>query len=557
MKKSLLALLSIFAACTISFGQSVTKSILLPTPDGEFNFVANMTYRTVSNDEGDAIKNGPLTIKGSTDLQPDALTRIKASYNLTANYSKGKLNGVIKGSGSTAYKARLQSASTTYSLTGNFVNGVPTGNFIATYKESTAYTETVNVTYKSGKLTGSYKYDVGKTKISGTISSSGQLTGTWKYGSTTYVFQNGVLIKQISGELSTPTSLQQMAQKLASKSLSVEQLEKDGYICVNKSFEFGREMRYILSNMYGLPDAGGYEFPEAYEISYIEVKRPVTFTDKGFQRFLEAYEKYCDAGFDSDRMRGNEGKEYLSDLLHRSLYYSEELVYRDLGEQLTKLSDYDNYLGKNARGKYVTVASIVRDNEQFKDYKPYLLSSGVYYGPVYLTDEQVAAILPIRDSAVAAVEEAARIAAEKAAAEKAAAEAAAAAAEAAKVEAFKQNIYSSLDFLVEYSSNQKLDIKLFGVETCISSSYNNGTFGQRFIAKDSYSLKSALVESLTPLLPLASYEVIEYTDITDEKYCSKVKCNITVGYKKKAKNYILHFKTSKGQIDLKSISLEE
>ena len=556
MKKFILTILAAGTACAISSGQSVTKSILLPTPEEGFEFVADMTYRTVSNDEGDAIKNGPLTIKGSTDLHPNNYTRVKASYNFTANYTKGKLNGAIKGTGSTYYKGPQQSGSSTYSLSGNFVNGVPTGNFIASYKAGTTYAETVNVTYKSGKLTGSYKYDVGKTKISGTISGGGQLTGIWKWGSETYVFQNGILIKQISDDKSTPTSLQQIAQKLASKSISVEQLEKEGYICVNHSFEFGREMRYILSNMYGLPDAGGYEFPEPYEISYIEVKRPVTFTDAGFQRFLKYYKMYCDAGFDSNSMRQNVGNEHLSDILHRSLYHSDALVYRDLGEQITKLSDYDNYLGKNARGKYVTVANIVGDTDTFKDYKPYLLSRGVYYGPVYLTDDQVDAILPMRDSAVAAVEEAARIAAEKAAAEKAAAEAAAAAKEAAKVEGYKQNILSTLDYLVQFSSDKKLDMKLFGVKSCIES--NLDSFMHRFTVKDSYSYRSSeLAESLSPLIPLASYEVIEYSDISDEKYCSEVKCKITVGYKKKAKNYTLYFKTSKGQIDFKSISLEE
>ena len=487
-----------------------------------------MTYNCISNEDGDAIKNGPLTIRGSLNLSPNSYTQVKASYGLTANYSKGKLNGAIKGVGSTYYKKINQSVESKYSLTGSFINGVPNGNFVASYEEGTSYSENVNVTYKDGKLTGSYIYKMGKSSISGTISSNGKLTGTWKMKGASYVFQNGVLIKQDDGEKSTPNSLQEISRKLANNSITVEQLEKDGYICVNESFEFGREMEYILSECYGLPECGGYEFPEPYEISYIEVQRPVTFTDKGFQQFLKYYKEYCEEGFGYLGF----GHDKLRDLLHRHFDQSDD--------------NNDYWLKKNADGKYVTYACIVNDNDVFKDYKPHLPA---YQGLIYLTDEQVAVIIPMRDSILAAAAEAARIAEEKALAEKAAAEAAAA-------EAAKKNVYSSLDFLVKFSIDEKTSIKIFGADICLHTDYelhNKELYYKMFIGTSEISdiFERELGEYLKPLLPLSSYEEVEYSND------GNVKCSIVVGQKKKAKKYILRFKHISGRIDLTSISLEE
>ena len=108
------------------------------------------------------------------------------SYKLTGSHTNGKLNGPI----SLTYIQKAtatngEKSESTQTLKGNFLNGVPNGNFVADYgKDSFGRSKYCNVTYKNGKLIGKYvtKGYTGSNneymEISGTLTSAGKMTGT-------------------------------------------------------------------------------------------------------------------------------------------------------------------------------------------------------------------------------------------------------------------------------------------------------------------------------------------------------------------------------------------
>ena len=230
------------------------------------------------------------------------------SYKLTGSHTNGKLNGPI----SLTYIQKSTATNgekfeSTQTLKGNFLNGVPNGNFVVDYgKDSFGRAKYCNVTYKNGKLIGKYvtKGYTGSNneymEISGTLTSAGKMTGTWTMGSLVYdktvqqyvlvnsemQFQNHVRVDNDDATLSS------YSKSYAAGQITKDQLLEKG-VLVEKSRSFLQEdARYIIKTKdyikwESLGEADFYT--DTTQVGYDYLRYLPSINDEGVEFLANAY----------------------------------------------------------------------------------------------------------------------------------------------------------------------------------------------------------------------------------------------------------------------------
>ncbi len=271
-----------------------------------------MTYSYIIGEEGDVLKDGPLSIKCSvvnekTYISPYTIT-VNGSYTLNATYSKGNLNGPF----SSNYKTTLDgyiivskdAVSVGSTMTGNFANGVPNGAFKVTRKGDLPTTLTAN--FKNGKLVGAFSCsmtdeDSYRQKYSGTLTQTGKPTGVWKVndgrttiGELTREFSNGVLISEVSKKKATKPAISALARKYANGELTEEQLFEQGCVIRTAKMELGDFVRIAILRdaAVDFKELGGYDFSEPNHIEYKWLKETATMTDAGVQKLVSGIRQF-------------------------------------------------------------------------------------------------------------------------------------------------------------------------------------------------------------------------------------------------------------------------
>ncbi|MBP3383775.1 MAG: hypothetical protein J6K78_07705 [Tidjanibacter sp.] len=271
-----------------------------------------ITYSYIIGEEGDVLKDGPLSIKCSvvnekTYISPYTIT-VNGSYTLNATYSKGNLNGPF----SSNYKTTLDgyiivskdAVSVGSTMTGNFSNGVPNGAFKVTRKGDFPTTLTAN--FKNGKLVGAFSCsmrdeDSYTQKYSGALTQDGKPTGVWKVndgrttiGELTREFSNGVLISEVSQKKATKPAISALARKYAKGELTEEQLFEKGCVIRTEKMELGDFVRIAILRdaAVDFKELGGYDFSEPNHIEYKWLKETATMTDAGVQKLVSGIRQF-------------------------------------------------------------------------------------------------------------------------------------------------------------------------------------------------------------------------------------------------------------------------
>lgn len=319
MKLLLLTAVFLFGTIGESFAQrqKITESYLMRTDINNVVFKGNKTYYYIVGEDGGQLKDGQYTIscpQASYSVSVFPYTyKLVGSYNMTANHSKGKLNGAI----SSNYKMTVtssngQSDKEYQTITGNFTNGVPNGTFIVNAKR-TLITK-LNATYKNGILVGAFSCDVLgwdnlPHKYSGTLTQSGKLNGTWTYLGGTMLFQNGVLISDNDTDKgkSTPPAISALAKQYAAGSITKDALAEKGYTVLKSEIELGKYASTCILRDSGVDfeDLGGCIFEqEAVEYEYL--KQVCYLNKEGVEQLIADLENKGECSFAYDGYRGFE-----------------------------------------------------------------------------------------------------------------------------------------------------------------------------------------------------------------------------------------------------------
>ena len=391
MRKVLLSLIAAMTSYSLyAQTQSASTDILLPTPSELIDMGATMTYKYYANDDGEMVKTGPLSIKGSTTAGA-SYANMTASYNLTTTMKDGKINGALSGTGKEVAKTYRGNSNTTYTITGSFINGNPNGAFSATISSSYSATgakETKKATanFKNGILVGAFSLKTEDRDMSGSFNSNGELNGRWKLDQITYEFLNGVLVSETEKTSTTPASVTEMARKLGSKSITKEELKEKGYICLERTLSTEDAIDFFLRGMFGISKIGGYDFSKCCDQKYIALKQIVMFTETGFEEFKNYYGNYLLSG----DIAGKVGNSYQG-------------VWDNFrsGEKFEQL---DDMLYKSSSGLYTfhydgSVSDSLPEIKNYKQYVPEGRSKTSYYGNVYLSPEQTDQVMALKAEA--------------------------------------------------------------------------------------------------------------------------------------------------------------
>ncbi len=317
MKLLLLTAVFLFGTIGESFAQrqKITESYLMRTDINNVVFEGNKTYYYIVGEDGGQLKDGQYTIscpQASYSISVFPYTyKLVGSYNMTANHSKGKLNGAISSNFKmTVTSSNGQSYNEYQTITGNFTNGVPNGTFIVNAKR-TLITK-LNATYKNGILVGAFSCDVLgwdnlPHKYSGTLTQSGKLNGTWTYLGGTMLFQNGVLISDNDTDKgkSTPPAISALAKQYAAGSITKDALAEKGYTVLKSKIELGKYASTCILRDSGVDfeDLGGCNFEqEAVEYEYL--KQVCYLNKEGVEQLIADLENEGECGFAYDSYRG-------------------------------------------------------------------------------------------------------------------------------------------------------------------------------------------------------------------------------------------------------------
>ena len=278
MKLLLLTAVFLFGTIGESFAQrqKITEFYLMRTDINNVVFEGNKTYYYIVGEDGGQLKDGQYTIscpQASYSVSVFPYTyKLVGSYNMTANHSKGKLNGAISSNFKmTVTSSNGQSDNEYQTITGNFTNGVPNGTFIVNAKR-TLITK-LNATYKNGILVGAFSCDVLgwdnlPHKYSGTLTQSGKLNGTWTYLGGTMLFQNGVLISDNDTDKgkSTPPAISALAKQYAAGSITKDALAEKGYTVVQQ--EIQARIKVQLEHALNFIQSQGKAFSIVYDTDF-------------------------------------------------------------------------------------------------------------------------------------------------------------------------------------------------------------------------------------------------------------------------------------------------
>ena len=231
MRTSVLYFLGFLSLCSAEISAQRQQVTEFYRPPLDIPMEGKITYSYIVGKDGDNIKDGPLSIKASLNnferyVQLQKMT-INGNYNLTANYKNGDMNGALSLNSRTTYTHGSRSQVESFTLNGNFKDGIPNGNFVANYV--TTVEAKMNVNYNNGKLVGPYMVDystalVDREAIKGTLTQNGELTGRWDFNYIderfTYTFLKGVCLSSSGKDSSTPPALVEKARQLANGTIT-------------------------------------------------------------------------------------------------------------------------------------------------------------------------------------------------------------------------------------------------------------------------------------------------------------------------------------------------
>lgn len=373
MRTSVLYFLGFLSLCSAEISAQRQQVTEFYRPPLDIPMEGKITYSYIVGKDGDNIKDGPLSIKASINnfqryVQLQKMT-INGNYNLTANYKNGDMNGALSLNSRTTYTHGSRSQVESFTLNGNFKDGIPNGNFVANYV--TTVEAKMNVNYNNGKLVGPYMVDystalVDREAIKGTLTQNGELTGRWDFNYIderfTYTFLKGVRLSSSGKDSSTPPALVEKARQLANGTITEEKLREQGIMVFEDSINLGIHTNRIIlrDNVISFRDLRGCDFS--------------TPNFKKF-KYLEKVEYLTDEGFD-----------YLISTVRNAIVRNEYNI-NDFGTLSSSNDHFERVIGTDDKGlKYVKAQNWIYHLTTIGEFK------GKLYDKVYLTKAQAAAL---------------------------------------------------------------------------------------------------------------------------------------------------------------------
>lgn len=312
MKKTLLVCIAM--AITLSavaqrkvvvedYHKDLVEDLPYSTMGGKIN------YGFIVDENGDNLKDGPLSIKCAITNYKVEAWPIVATYNgtFTVNtaYAKRWLNGPF----TSAYRLNVVGENIfgrsqydlTASMSGSFLNGVPNGAFKVSYNGQRKASLSAN--YKNGVLVGPFSCAIHDdnmilVKYSGTLTQSGKLTGSWNLNGTTATFQNGVLISKSYEGKSTKPRIAELSKQYAAGAITKAQLEEKNIVVSQDSILLGDYARIAI-----LRDSGvdfeklrGIDMSAPNSIKYDFLEEVCALTDAGVDILIKQLIAYSKDG---------------------------------------------------------------------------------------------------------------------------------------------------------------------------------------------------------------------------------------------------------------------
>ena len=304
MRTSVLYFLGFLSLCSAEISAQRQQVTEFYRPPLDIPMEGKITYSYIVGKDGDNIKDGPLSIKASINnfqryVQLQKMT-INGNYNLTANYKNGNMNGALALNSRTTYTHGSRSQVESFTLNGNFKDGIPNGNFVANYV--TTVEAKMNVNYNNGKLVGPYMVDystalVDREAIKGTLTQNGELTGRWDFNYIderfTYTFLKGVRLSSSGKDSSTPPALVEKARQLANGTITEEKLREQGIMVFEDSINLGIHTNRIIlrDNVISFRDLRGCDFSTPNFKKFKYLKKMEYLTDEGFNVLISSIRK--------------------------------------------------------------------------------------------------------------------------------------------------------------------------------------------------------------------------------------------------------------------------
>lgn len=304
MRTSVLYFLGFLSLCSAEISAQRQQVTEFYRPPLDIPMEGKITYSYIVGKDGDNIKDGPLSIKASINnfqryVQLQKMT-INGNYNLTANYKNGDMNGALSLNSRTTYTHGSRSQVESFTLNGNFKDGIPNGNFVANYV--TTVEAKMNVNYNNGKLVGPYMVDystalVDREAIKGTLTQNGELTGRWDFNYIderfTYTFLKGVRLSSSGKDSSTPPALVEKARQLANGTITEEKLREQGIMVFEDSIDLGVHTNRIIlrDNVISFRDLRGCDFSTPNFKKFKYLKKMEYLTDEGFNVLISSIRK--------------------------------------------------------------------------------------------------------------------------------------------------------------------------------------------------------------------------------------------------------------------------
>lgn len=301
MRTSVLYFLGFLSLCSAEISAQRQQVTEFYRPPLDIPMEGKITYSYIVGKDGDNIKDGPLSIKASINnfqryVQLQKMT-INGNYNLTANYKNGNMNGALALNSRTTYTHGSRSQVESFTLNGNFKDGIPNGNFVANYV--TTVEAKMNVNYNNGKLVGPYMVDystalVDREAIKGTLTQNGELTGRWDFNYIderfTYTFLKGVRLSSSGKDSSTPPALVEKARQLANGTITEEKLRGQGIMVFEDSIDLGIHTNRIIlrDNVISFRDLRGCDFSTPNFKKFKYLKKMEYLTDEGFNVLISS-----------------------------------------------------------------------------------------------------------------------------------------------------------------------------------------------------------------------------------------------------------------------------
>ena len=309
-----ISLLSLFPIEIIAQRQQITEFYRPPT---DIPMDGKITYSYIVDKDGENLKDGPLSISASIKNVSRYINfrkmTLNGDYHLTANYSKGNMQGRLSLNSKITYLYAGESEVESFTLSGYFNDGIPHGNFVANYV--TTIPSKMNVTFKNGKLVGSFFADYStnlydRTVYQGTLTQGGELTGQWtiKHLNSTdiYTFQNGVCVSISGASTSTPPALVAKARQYAAGGISEEKLREQGFMVAEDSLNLGNAVNNILlrDDVIAYRDLRGCDFSTPNVKKYKYLRQIIFLTDEGVEALANTIQgMIVNKKYDNDNFR--------------------------------------------------------------------------------------------------------------------------------------------------------------------------------------------------------------------------------------------------------------